>query len=66
MPPSPPSGAQKTTQWLKYFDVIMVGCAKPSFFQHRAPLFSVDVNTGGRVGGSCRGAQELQPGGEGK
>ncbi|KAG2449454.1 hypothetical protein HYH02_005601 [Chlamydomonas schloesseri] len=40
------TGSQKTTDWLKYFDVVMVGCAKPSFFQHRAPLFSVDVNTG--------------------
>ncbi|GLI63513.1 hypothetical protein VaNZ11_006498 [Volvox africanus] len=40
------TGAQKTGEWLQYFDVVMVGCAKPSFFQHRAPLFSVDVNTG--------------------
>ncbi|GIL92324.1 hypothetical protein Vretifemale_19840 [Volvox reticuliferus] len=40
------TGAQKTSEWLQYFDVVMVGCAKPSFFQHRAPLFSVDVNTG--------------------
>ncbi|PNW77918.1 hypothetical protein CHLRE_10g456900v5 [Chlamydomonas reinhardtii] len=40
------TGSQKTTDWLKYFDVVMVGCAKPSFFQHRAPLFSIDVNTG--------------------
>ncbi|GLC48217.1 hypothetical protein PLESTB_000071700 [Pleodorina starrii] len=40
------TGSQKTSDWLQYFDVVMVGCAKPSFFQHRAPLFSVDVNTG--------------------
>lgn len=40
------TGSAKTTEWLKYFDCVMVGCAKPSFFQHRAPLFSVDVNTG--------------------
>ncbi|GFR52818.1 hypothetical protein Agub_g15441, partial [Astrephomene gubernaculifera] len=40
------TGSQKSTEWLRYFDVVMVGCAKPSFFQHRAPLFNVDVTTG--------------------
>ncbi|KXZ54522.1 hypothetical protein GPECTOR_4g587 [Gonium pectorale] len=40
------TGSQKSHEWLKYFDVVMVGCAKPSFFQHRAPLFGVDVHSG--------------------
>jgi hypothetical protein len=53
-PPSPSSapltrvhaGSEKSFAWLKYFDAVFVGCAKPSFFQHRAPLFQVDVDTG--------------------
>ncbi|EFJ52026.1 hypothetical protein VOLCADRAFT_56272 [Volvox carteri f. nagariensis] len=58
---------QKTCEWLQYFDVVMVGCAKPSFFQHRAPLFSVDVNTGreGRGESPIRGSSSSGGGGGG-
>lgn len=40
------SGAQKSFEWLSYFDVVMVGCGKPGFFQPRGQLFSVDTKTG--------------------
>lgn len=40
-------GADKTTEWLRYFDVIMVGCGKPGFFGPSGQLFHVDVKTGG-------------------
>eukprot|EP00798_Chlamydomonas_sp_ICE-L_P013214 gene13214-19050_t len=39
-------GADKTHDWLDYFDVVMVGCGKPKFFNNRGQLFSVDIATG--------------------
>ncbi|KAG1672418.1 hypothetical protein FOA52_013203 [Chlamydomonas sp. UWO 241] len=40
------SGSSKSLEWLSYFDLVMVGCGKPAFFQGRGQLFSVDVRTG--------------------
>ncbi len=39
-------GSGKTLDWLSYFDVVVVGCGKPSFFSGRGNLFSVDIKTG--------------------
>ncbi len=39
-------GAAKTTDWLRFFDVVMVGCGKPSFFNNHGQLFFVDTKTG--------------------
>ncbi|MEW5305391.1 MAG: hypothetical protein WDW36_007933 [Sanguina aurantia] len=40
------TGSAKTTEWLTYFDSVVVGCNKPAFFTTRAPLFSIDPITG--------------------
>jgi len=40
------TGSAKTTDWLQYFDVVMVGCGKPGFFNDRGQLFSVDTKSG--------------------
>ncbi|GAX84402.1 hypothetical protein CEUSTIGMA_g11824.t1 [Chlamydomonas eustigma] len=40
------SGASKSFEWLSCFDLVMVGCGKPAFFQGRGQLFSVDIKTG--------------------
>jgi 5'-nucleotidase len=39
-------GSAKTTDWLKCFDVVIVGCGKPAFFNNSGQLFHVDVKTG--------------------
>lgn len=39
-------GSSKTTEWLKYFDVAIVGCGKPNFFNSQGQLFHVDVKSG--------------------
>uniref|UniRef100_A0A7S3VHX6 5'-nucleotidase n=1 Tax=Dunaliella tertiolecta TaxID=3047 RepID=A0A7S3VHX6_DUNTE len=39
-------GSGRSVKWLDYFDVVMVGCGKPAFFNDRGQLFSVDVGTG--------------------
>ncbi|KAF5835375.1 purine 5'-nucleotidase [Dunaliella salina] len=39
-------GSGRSVKWLDYFDVVMVGCGKPGFFNDRGQLFSVDVGTG--------------------
>ena len=43
------SGNAKSLDWLRYFDVVVVGCGKPAYFQGRGQLFSVDVQTGSSV-----------------
>ena len=47
------SGNAKSLDWLRYFDVVVVGCGKPAYFQGRGQLFSVDVQTGGRGWPTC-------------
>jgi len=32
------------TSWRQYFDVVIVGAAKPGFFSHRAPFMELDVS----------------------
>jgi HAD superfamily 5'-nucleotidase-like hydrolase len=32
--------------WLDMFDIVITGCAKPSFFMSSNPLFEVDLNSG--------------------
>jgi len=39
-------GTDCDLEWLKYFDVVVTGCSKPSFFYSRNPLFVVDPKTG--------------------
>ena len=39
-------GRQRTDDWLRLFDVVLVGCAKPGFFSERRPLFAVDPSDG--------------------
>ena len=39
-------GRQKTDEWLRFFDVVIVGCSKPGFFSERRPLFAVNTNNG--------------------
>ncbi len=41
-------GSNKSTDWLRYFDVVMVGCGKPAFFTPGAgqQLFHVDIKSG--------------------
>eukprot|EP00201_Polytomella_parva_P000403 CAMPEP_0175086566 /NCGR_PEP_ID=MMETSP0052_2-20121109/29319_1 /TAXON_ID=51329 ORGANISM="Polytomella parva, Strain SAG 63-3" /NCGR_SAMPLE_ID=MMETSP0052_2 /ASSEMBLY_ACC=CAM_ASM_000194 /LENGTH=657 /DNA_ID=CAMNT_0016358761 /DNA_START=466 /DNA_END=2439 /DNA_ORIENTATION=+ len=40
------SGSSRDHSWLSLFDLVLVGCSKPGFFQHRAPLYKVDIDTG--------------------
>ncbi|XP_074372900.1 uncharacterized protein LOC141713398 [Apium graveolens] len=46
--PQPQSGSQTLTfDWLKYFDVVITGSAKPGFFhENRANLFEVEPKSG--------------------
>jgi HAD superfamily 5'-nucleotidase-like hydrolase len=37
---------KRTTDWLRLFDVVVVGCAKPGFFSERRPLFAVNPRDG--------------------
>lgn len=37
-------GGERNTDWLRYFDVVVVGCAKPRYFTERSNLF--EVHTG--------------------
>ncbi|GFH14908.1 uncharacterized protein HaLaN_11045, partial [Haematococcus lacustris] len=39
-------GAYKSTDWLRFFDVVVVGCGKPGFFNSSGQLFHVDVKSG--------------------
>ncbi|GFH22042.1 uncharacterized protein HaLaN_19443, partial [Haematococcus lacustris] len=39
-------GADKSTDWLRFFDVVVVGCGKPGFFNSSGQLFHVDVKSG--------------------
>lgn len=34
-------GAAKNDAWLAYFDAVVTGCAKPSYFVEHKPLFEV-------------------------
>jgi hypothetical protein len=40
------TGADKTFDWLEYFDCVLTGCGKPAFFTERRPLFEVHTDTG--------------------
>jgi HAD superfamily 5'-nucleotidase-like hydrolase len=37
---------QLTEEWLEYFDVVVTGAAKPSFFMSLNPLYEVDPHSG--------------------
>ncbi|KAL4448376.1 hypothetical protein ABPG75_005595 [Micractinium tetrahymenae] len=39
-------GADRDLEWLKYFDAVVTGCAKPRFFSERSNLFEVHTGTG--------------------
>ncbi|XP_024394455.1 uncharacterized protein [Physcomitrium patens] len=41
-------GVPRDDEWLSYFDVVVTGSAKPTFFMdgNRTPLFEVDISTG--------------------
>jgi len=39
-------GAEKDLAWLKYFDVVIVGSAKPKFFQASQAMFQIQTDTG--------------------
>jgi len=39
-------GAAKNDAWLAYFDAVVTGCAKPSYFVEHKPLFEVHVKSG--------------------
>ncbi|KAI7837934.1 hypothetical protein COHA_008240 [Chlorella ohadii] len=39
-------GADRNEDWLRYFDVVVVGCAKPRFFTQQSNLFEVHTKTG--------------------
>ncbi|KAJ7526309.1 hypothetical protein O6H91_16G001300 [Diphasiastrum complanatum] len=41
-------GLPRDYDWLKYFDIVITGSAKPGFFVdgNRAPLFEVDIHSG--------------------
>jgi len=41
-----PKRRPRTTDWLRLFDVVVVGCAKPGFFSERRPLFAVNPRDG--------------------
>ncbi|GBF93676.1 hypothetical protein Rsub_06779 [Raphidocelis subcapitata] len=40
------TGRRKSEEWLRLFDVVIVGAAKPGFFSERRPLFAVDPSDG--------------------
>jgi hypothetical protein len=40
------TGKKKNDAWLSYFDVVVVGCGKPGFFNERRPLFAVNTKDG--------------------
>jgi len=40
------TGAEKSLDWLDYFDVVVTGSAKPRFFQDNQPLFGVEPASG--------------------
>eukprot|EP00775_Hariotina_reticulata_P000930 gene930-1256_t len=37
---------EKNDEWLRLFDVVVVGCGKPGFFSERRPLFAVNTRDG--------------------
>jgi len=39
-------GADRDTEWIKHFDVVVTGTGKPRFFTERKDLFAVDPVTG--------------------
>ncbi|WIA37290.1 hypothetical protein OEZ86_014231 [Tetradesmus obliquus] len=39
-------GKAKNDEWLRMFDVVVVGCGKPGFFSERRPLFAVSTRDG--------------------
>jgi HAD superfamily 5'-nucleotidase-like hydrolase len=39
-------GSDKNLDWLSYFDVVVVGSAKPRFFNDNQPLFQVETTSG--------------------
>lgn len=39
-------GKKKNDEWLSFFDVVLVGCGKPGFFNERRPLFAVNTRDG--------------------
>ena len=40
------TGRKKNDEWLSFFDVVVVGCGKPGFFNERRPLFAVNIKDG--------------------
>jgi hypothetical protein len=42
-------GKAKNDDWLSFFDVVLVGCGKPGFFNERRPLFAVNTRDGSLV-----------------
>ena len=40
------TGRRKNEDWLSLFDVVVVGCGKPGFFNERRPLFAVNTRDG--------------------
>ena len=39
-------GAERSEDWLRHFDVVVVGCNKPRFFSERSNLFEIHLPTG--------------------
>ena len=39
-------GAERSVDWLRHFDVVVVGCNKPRYFSERSNLFEIHVPTG--------------------
>jgi hypothetical protein len=39
----------KNDAWLSYFDIVVVGCGKPGFFNERRPLFAVNTKDGSLI-----------------
>jgi hypothetical protein len=39
-------GKAKSDEWLRMFDVVVVGCGKPGFFSERRPLFAINTKDG--------------------
>lgn len=39
-------GKSKNDEWLRLFDVVIVGTGKPGFFSERRPLFAVNPKDG--------------------
>lgn len=39
-------GKHKSDEWLRFFDVVIVGSGKPGFFSERRPLFAVNTKDG--------------------